>query len=103
MTENPEQVETKTEQVPETTEVKEPVPLVYPRKAEIYLTLSLSIPDSQQDNYIFASPDRSPVLQIGFLADLFDLLNNDANLGVLRINGNTHEQIKKTLGASYNQ
>lgn len=70
----------------------------YPRAVTLSLTLEMEIPDEERDSYIFAAPaEEHEILQIGFIADLFDLFNFDSDLGVLRINGFTHAQITKTL------
>lgn len=92
-----------------TEEKKEPereagviTPTSYPHSASLTLTLEISVKDAEQESYLFAVPavvGQIPVPQIGFLADLFDLLNFEANLGVVKINGFTHDQITKTLQA----
>ena len=76
-------------------------PTLYPRKARVTLVLEIEIPDADRDSYIFADPlesaDSTAILQTGFLADLFDVLNFEVNLGVEKINNLTQAQITKTL------
>lgn len=72
-------------------------PSSYPRKVQIQLTVELDILSQEEDGYIFASPADSAVLQLGFLADLFDILRTEGSLGVQKINGFTQQQIAKTL------
>ena len=74
---------------------------LYPRRARAVIVLELEIPDAEKDSYIFSADSLlgPEALQIGFLADLFDLLNFEATLGVEKINGYTHAQITKALKA----
>ena len=70
----------------------------YPKTRKLTLSLEIEIKDREQDEYIFDSP-YSPEgrLQLGFTADLFDLLNFEASLGVSSINGETPSTIKAKL------
>lgn len=70
----------------------------YPRKVKMNLALELELKDEEQERYLFAS-ESGGVLQIGFIADLFDLLNFEATLGVEKINGFTNAQVTKVLQA----
>lgn len=69
------------------------------RRVLLTLTLELELADEEKARYILADPQSEALTpQIGFLADLFDLFNFEADLGVVSINGLTHTQIRKTLG-----
>ena len=71
----------------------------YPKSRKLTLALEIEIKDREQDEYIFENPDAPAEsrLQLGFTADLFDLLNFEASLGVSSINGETPETIKAKL------
>lgn len=69
----------------------------YPRRVTIALAVELEISSPEQDGYIFAAPAESSVLQIGFLADLIDILSVETDLSVTKVNSYTREQISKIL------
>ena len=80
----------------------EAVPVsIYPKNRKLTLSLEIQIKDREQDEYVFENPDaygeEADKMQLGFIADLFDLLNFEANLGVSRINDETPETIKAKL------
>jgi len=68
----------------------------YPRKRKIVLELEFSFEDSDEESYIFSGEN----VQVGFVADLFDILNHDNELGVCSINGISQEDIKKLMPLS---
>ena len=80
-----------------------PASIGYPKRRKITLTLEISLGDKDQEEYMFESPDspESEALQLGFVADLFDILNFEQSLGVLSINGETPETIKLKLQPPY--
>lgn len=82
----------------------------FPQKVNIQLELEIEVENEDRYLLIFPAPSSShPLdldkegkvlpLRLSFLADLFDLLNFEGELGVQSINGWTHPQIKKTLAA----
>lgn len=81
--------------------ILQPEALGYPKLKTIILTLDIQIEDADKDGYIFESPlasgDEGAKLQLGFIADLFDLFNFEASLGVIKINNETPETIKARL------
>ena len=73
---------------------------VYPQKVSISLSLELEIEDSEGAAYVFAEPDTgSTEIQLGLIADLFDVLLYHTDLGVLKINGITLADVQKKLRA----
>jgi hypothetical protein len=75
----------------------------YPQKVLINLQIQLEIPNSEAASYIFANPETSSEtgeLQIGMIADLFDIFSYHSDLEVLKINGTTHAEIQKKLSAT---
>ena len=71
-------------------------PSGYPKVRDMVLTLSIEIKDKDQEDYLFDNP-LSDTLQLGFVADLFDMFNFEQSLGVLKINGETPETLKSKL------
>ena len=73
-------------------------PTGYPKLRKITLNLEVEMGDKDQEDYMFESPDSpdSP-LQLGFIADLFDILNFEQSMGVQSINGETPSTIKAKL------
>jgi hypothetical protein len=73
----------------------------FPQKVSISLTLELQIPDSEAASYVFASPDTgSTELQLGLIADLFDILSYHSDLQVLSINNLSLAEIQKKLAST---
>jgi hypothetical protein len=73
----------------------------FPQKVSISLTLELQIPDSEAASYIFASPDTgSTELQLGLIADLFDILSYHSDLQILSINNLSLAEIQKKLAST---
>jgi len=73
----------------------------FPQKVSISLTLELQIPDSEAASYIFASPDTgSTELQLGLIADLFDILSYHSDLQILSINNLSLTEIQKKLAST---
>lgn len=68
--------------------------LGWPRRTRISLILEIDVSDQESLDY-FLAPPSGDELQIGFLADLFDLFNFQQDFGVLSINGRTHAEIRK--------
>lgn len=76
----------------------EPPVLGYPKTRSLILNLEIQIENPDKEEYIFSDPSiENSGLQLGFVADLFDLLNFEASLGVSRINNETPESIKQKL------
>jgi len=55
--------------------------------------LEFAFEDADDESYIFSG--EAP--QAGFVADLFDILNHDNELGVCSINGMSQEDIQKVM------
>ena len=73
----------------------------FPQKVSISLTLELQIPDSEAASYIFDSPDTgSTELQLGLIADLFDILSYHSDLQILSINNLSLTEIQKKLAST---
>ena len=75
---------------------------IYPKKVSLSLTLEVEVPTLESESYIFESPlgaGDSP-LQIGLIADLFDVLQYHTDLSVTKINGSTFAEIQKKLSAT---
>jgi len=73
----------------------------FPQKVSISLTLELQIPDSEAASYVFASPDTgSTELQLGLIADLFDILSYHSDLQILSINNLSLAEIQKKLAST---
>ena len=68
----------------------------YPRKRKIVIEIEFTFEDSDEESYIFSGEN----VQVGFVADLFDILNHDNELGVCSINGISQEDIKKLMPLS---
>jgi hypothetical protein len=77
------------------------MPVPYPHKVTVTLSVELEVRDSEAESYIFADPaSGSTDLQVGLIADLFDVLGYHTDLSVLRINGTTFADVQKKLSAS---
>jgi len=73
----------------------------FPQKVTIALMLELELKDSEGAAYVFADPTTgSTELQLGMIADLFDVLSYHTDLMVQKINGITFAEVQKKLGAS---
>lgn len=76
----------------------EPSASIYPKTIPVVLNLEIQIDGPEKEEYILEHPGSlDSGLQLGFIADLFDLLNFEASLGVSRINNETPETIKAKL------
>lgn len=73
----------------------------YPKLKKVKLEIEVQIENADKDEYVYESPnaigEAGEALQLGFIADLFDLFNFEASLGVTRINGETPETIRQKL------
>lgn len=67
-------------------------PTTFPQTRNILLSLEVEFPDQEHLQYML---DDAGNLQLGFIADLFDLLNFESELGVVKINGVTPAEATK--------
>lgn len=67
----------------------------YPKKLQLSLSLEVEVQTAEFEQYL---ADSAGNLQMGFIADLYDLLNFQQELGVTLINGVSFADVQR-----YNQ
>lgn len=67
----------------------------FPQPIEVNLKLSLLVGSQEELDYFLAPGEAG--LQLGFVADLFDLFNFEQEYGVSEINGISHSEIRRLL------
>lgn len=67
---------------------------VFPQKLTLPVSIEIEVPDLETLSYL-QNPDGT--MQIGFIADLQDILLGQTNLDILSINGCTKEDIQRNF------
>jgi hypothetical protein len=71
---------------------------IYPQKVTLALALELNVESDEAAAYIFAQPATgSTEIQLGLIADLFDVLGYHTDLQVLSINNLTLTEVQKKI------
>ena len=76
----------------------------YPKQVAISLKLLINIEDQEKDNYVFSDPTAEQPeppapsdLQLGLIADIFDIFSFHTDLDIIEINGRTFNEITKIM------
>lgn len=83
---------------PSAAEVNSGQTLSFPCKKVLAISLEVEVPDQGMYDYLLTPVGGE--LQVGFMADLFDILGLNSDLGIVSINGVSFAELRRRMGHS---